>query len=466
MPGNRSWHIEATTRQGSVLVRIKRLARANSLTPMTWARLLAGVITALAALFVAGDVGLLTAASPPPSSVQYLAACLVLSLPSLALGWVVLRKEPRNLVGTTICLFGLLPLMTLFTDSYAVVVAARPGLLPVSDVLVTLQPGSWMVLYVPAALLLLLFPTGRLPSRRWRPVVVGLFVVPVLFDLAAGMASEPFEEPFVDSRHVLGILDDTVLIVVVLPLLLGLMALLVLSAVSMIVRYRGTTDVKQRAQLKWLALGAAAVPGTLLLCWASYLLLDRADVVVVGLAATAVIIPAATAVAIVKYDLFDVDRAVSTAVTYGLVSAALLAVFTALMMLVGTSVGGSSTFAAAAATAICAAVLMPLRTRIQRPGRSAALPAAATHLRRHRGSTGSDPRRACRTGRTPRGAARGPGRACPDRRLPAAGAARSRQRARRRRTRESSRNCRGPSRTCRAGWHHDRRAIRCDQDDR
>ncbi len=333
---------------------------------MTWARLLAGVITALAALLIAGAVGLLVAASYPPSSVQYLAVSLVLSLPSLALGWVVLRKEPRNLVGTTICLFGLLPLMTLFTDSYAVVVAARPGLLPVSDVLVTLQPGSWMVLYVPAALLLLLFPTGRLPSRRWRPVVVGLFVVPVLFDLAAGMASEPFEEPFVDSRHVLGILDDTVLIVVVLPLLLGLMALLVLSAVSMIVRYRGTTDVKQRAQLKWLALGAAAVPGTLLLCWASYLLLDRADVVVVGLAATAVIIPAATAVAIVKYDLFDVDRAVSTAVTYGLVSAALLAVFTALMMLVGTSVGGSSTFAAAAATAICAAVLMPLRTRIQR----------------------------------------------------------------------------------------------------
>ena len=121
--------------------------------------------------------------------------------------------------------------------------AARPGLLPVSDLVVTLQAGSWMVLYVPAALLLLLFPTGRLPSRRWRPVVVGLFVVPVLFDLAAGMASEPFPEPFADSRHVLGILDDTALIVVVLPLLLGLMALLVLSAVSMIVRYRGSTDV-------------------------------------------------------------------------------------------------------------------------------------------------------------------------------------------------------------------------------
>ena len=333
---------------------------------MTWARSLAGVITAVAVVLIAGAAGLLVAASFPPSSVRYFAASLVLALPSLALGWVVLRKEPRNLVGTTLCLFGLLPLMTVFSDTYAVAVAAREGLLPVSDLVVTLQAGTWMSLYVPAALLLLLFPTGRLPSRRWRPVVIGLFVVPVLFDLAAGMTSEPFPEPFTDSRHVLGILDDTALIVVVLPLLLGLMALLVLSAASMIVRYRGSTDAVQRAQLKWLALGAAAVPGTLLLCWASYLLLDRSDVVVVGLAATAVIIPAATAVAIVKHDLFDVDRAVSTAVTYGLVSAALLAVFTALVLLVGTSVGGTSTFAAAAATAICAAALMPLRNRIQR----------------------------------------------------------------------------------------------------
>ena len=115
---------------------------------MTWARSLAGVITAVAVLLIAGDIGLLVAASFPPSSVQYLTASLVLSLPSLALGWVVLRKEPRNLVGTTLCLFGLLPLMILFSDTYAVVVAARPGLLPVSDLVVTLQAGTWMVVYV------------------------------------------------------------------------------------------------------------------------------------------------------------------------------------------------------------------------------------------------------------------------------------------------------------------------------
>ena len=52
---------------------------------MTWARSLAGVITAVAVLLIAGDIGLLVAASFPQSSVQYLTASLVLSLPSLAL---------------------------------------------------------------------------------------------------------------------------------------------------------------------------------------------------------------------------------------------------------------------------------------------------------------------------------------------------------------------------------------------
>ena len=61
----------------------------------------------------------------------------------------------------------------------------------------------------------------------------------------------------------------------------------------------------------------------------------------VGLAATAILIPAATAVAIVRHDLFDIDRAVSTTVTYGLVTATLLAVFTVTVVLVGALVGGS-----------------------------------------------------------------------------------------------------------------------------
>ena len=333
---------------------------------MTWARSLAGTVTAVAALLIAGTVGLLLLLPFELAATRYFGVSIVLGLPSLMLGWVLLRKESRNLVGPILCLLGLLPLMLAFTDTYTAVVTAQPGLLPVSDLLVTLNQGYWMWLYVPPALLMLYFPNGRLPSRRWRPVVAGLLIVPVLFDVLAGTAAEPFPAPYIDSRHMLGTLGDPVLILTTTPLLVGLLALLVLSAASIVVRYRSNADVVQRAQLKWLALGASALPATLLLCWASYLLFNRSDLVLVGLAAVAVIIPAATAVAVLRYDLFDVDRAVSSAVTYGLVTAALLAVFTAIGLLVGVSVGGSSAFAAAAATAICAAALMPLKTRVQR----------------------------------------------------------------------------------------------------
>ena len=79
----------------------------------------------------------------------------------MAVGWVVLGKEPRNLVGTTICLQGLLPLLIVSTATYTAVVEADPGALPVFDLAVTLAQGDWMLLYVPSALLLLLFPDGH-----------------------------------------------------------------------------------------------------------------------------------------------------------------------------------------------------------------------------------------------------------------------------------------------------------------
>ncbi len=122
----------------------------------------------------------------------------------------------------------------------------------------------------------------------------------------------------------------------------------------------------QRAQLRWFALAAAFLPLTLLLCWASYLLFGVADLVVIGLALTLLALPAATTIALLRHDLYDVDRAVSAAATYGLVSAALLAVFTTVTVVAGALVGRDSAVVAAIATGLSAVVLAPLRTRLQR----------------------------------------------------------------------------------------------------
>jgi signal transduction histidine kinase len=348
---------------------------------MAVARLIAYALAGLMAGYVAAGVALGVAGGVSLAAFGVAAA---LGLFSVTLGVVVARRQPRNVVGPLLVLVGAIPIWTFFDAVYAAVVAARPGLLPVWDWYVGLSPGSWMVLYVPAALLMLFFPDGRLPGPRWRLAVWGLAVVPVVFAVAAATDPTPFPAPFRDVPHLLPASGPVgrvagVVAVALLPVFLGL---LVASVAAMVVRYRRATDPVRRAQVRWFALGALFLPATLLLCWASYLFLGGPDLVLIGLAATYLAIPSATAVALLKHDLYDVDKAISTATTYGLATAALFAFYTVASFLVGLGAGRASPLAAAAATAVCAGALAPLRTRVQRgvdrrlyPARRAALAA-------------------------------------------------------------------------------------------
>ena len=224
-----------------------------------------------------------------------------------------------------------------------------------------------MWLFVPPALLMLVFPDGRPPGRRWRPVGYGLVIVPLIFLIPAAADPTPFAPPYTDVPHLfrLGEPWDGMVGVIGLALLPIFLGLLVASAASMVVRYRRASSVV-RTQLKWFLLGAMFLPATLLLGWAGFLLFDNPDLVSVGFALTYLALPLATAIAVLRYDLYDVDKAISTAATYGLLTIAVLIVFTLASFVVGLLAGQVSPIAAAAATAICAVVLAPLRTRLQR----------------------------------------------------------------------------------------------------
>ncbi|MBE3008939.1 two-component sensor histidine kinase [Microbispora sp. NEAU-D428] len=317
-----------------------------------------------------------------------LAVGTALALPSVVLGVLVATRRPRSVVGLLLVLAGATPVHLAVGDSYANLAGRHPGLL-VSEVYAALSQGDWMLLYVPAALLTLVFPDGRLPGRRWRWAVAGLLVVPVLFMLVVACVPGAYPPPFESTPHLLRPPEAYLPLleiagVALLPVFLGL---LVASAAAMVIRYRRAADEISRARLKWFALGGGFLPLTLLLCWASYLFLGSSDLVVIGLAATAVSIPVATAIAVLRHDLYDVDRAISAAVTYGMVTAVLLGFYTAASFLVGLGAGRGSPVAAAAATAVCAAALSPLRVRLQRrvdrrlyPARQAVL-TAVRHLR-------------------------------------------------------------------------------------
>ena len=314
----------------------------------------------------------------------YMAGATVLAGASVALGLLVAARRADNIVGALLCGVGLMPVFMATGDLYGGAWLARPGLLPLWPWLVSLYEGSWMFLYVPAALLALVFPEGRLPTGKiWRWVAGGLLGLPVAFCLLVGFDPAPFTDPYGPVPHVLNAGAATpVLRAVVYAMLPLLLALLVATAAAVVVRHRRATDPVRRAQVKWFALGGLFVPATLLLCWFGYLIWDAPDLALLGLGATYIAVPAATAIAVLRHDLYDVDRAFSAAVTYGIVTTALLTFYTLATFLAGVALGRQSAVAAAAATAVCAVALAPLRTRLQRwvdrrlyPRRQAALAA-------------------------------------------------------------------------------------------
>jgi signal transduction histidine kinase len=335
---------------------------------MSWRRWLAVAIAVLTGATIALGCVVLVIRPGDGGVVGWFALTIVMGLPSTVLGLVVARRRPGNVVGALLTAVGLAPCLIGVSD--AITSVHGPG----GDLVARLDEGVWTLWYLPVALLALYFPDGVLPGRRWRVVAIGLPAVAIGFDaLVAGGLDAPGTG--------------------LLPMLLGL---LVATAVSMVRRYRAAGEVR-KAQLKWFALAGLFLPATLLLCWTSYLLISTADLVVIGLVATYLAVPAATAIAMLRHDLYDVDRALSGAVAYTLASAALLAVFTAVSIASGVVLGRDSVAVAAGTTAVCAVALAPLRIRLQRkvdrrlyPVRRAALAALDT-LRQEIHSGQSEP---------------------------------------------------------------------------
>lgn len=319
---------------------------------------------------------------------QVLALVMAVAAGALStfLGLFVSRRRPANPVGPLLGLVGLAPPLVMLTDTYAYVNLSRP--LPGAEAIHQLAAGLWTIWYVPVLLLMLVFPSGRLPPGRFpRLVLYGVLTDTLVFNVTAAMDPTPYAPPFEEYGHPLPTLPKSAIWISLLSA--GLfMVLLVCSVLVMRCRYRAAGPV-ERAQLKWFALGAVALPGTLLLCWTDYLLFGEVGTLIwAGLLSLCLGVPSLTALAILRHDLYDVDRATSAVVTWGLVTAGLLAVYSAASFTGGLALGQGSAVAAAAVTALVAVFLVPVKNRVRRsvdrrfyPVRERAL-AAVTELER------------------------------------------------------------------------------------
>src|SRR3954447_12351208 len=332
-----------------------------------------------AALVLAAVV--LAAMAPTATTLAWAAVGGVAAALWAALGSVVARRERGNVVGALLALVGLAIALTAAREIGWRVLVRHPDTLASLDWLGGPLAESSIWLFAALPLLLLCFPDGRLPSAG------GRFVPPVLLAAAfvhhayGAVDSEPFQPPLQHLARPFGpppAAGEAASFVADVTLL----ALLMACAASLVIRFR-RADERQRRQLKWLALAGVGVPGFIVVCLGEVIVFGRAEWGSLAIAmAIGLGVPLVAAIAILRHDLYDVDKALAITVGYGLASAVLLGIFACASFAGGVLLGRDSTVPAAAATAISAVALSPLRRGLQRrvdrrlyPLRAAALSA-------------------------------------------------------------------------------------------
>jgi signal transduction histidine kinase len=316
-----------------------------------------GATVVLAAVFLA--------LSPSTRGLLNLLVGLLVAPTSAVLGVVIARRAQGNPVGLLLTLVGLTTAVVVARELAWQVLADRPDAARSLAWLVAAldQGADWI--FVSVALLLLYFPDGRLPGRRWRPVPAALVVAAAVDQFVVAFEQTPFRAPLQDLPRPFGPLPGWAQLVGGV-VFFGFLGLVLACCGSLVLRFR-RSDPLRRNQIKWIAVAGLGIPAYPLMClveialWGRPLWLSAA----VGVAAL-VGIPAATAIAMLRHDLYDVDKVIAATVTYGLVTAVLLGIYAGVSFTAGLVVGRGSAGAAAAATALCALALVPLRTRLQR----------------------------------------------------------------------------------------------------
>ncbi len=230
-------------------------------------------------------------------------------------------------------------------------------------VAVTAESSVWV--FTAFALLLLYFPDGRLPGPRWRALPPLLLLTSLAHHAYGAIDDEPYQAPL---QHVPKAFGPPPLALELLSFAADvvLLACLIACAASLPLRYRRADELRRR-QLRWLALAGLAVPGFIVTCLVEIGLTGSSGPASVAVGLVAIVgIPLSITVALLRHDLFDVDRAIATTVAYALATALLVAAFGGAALAAGLLLGGRSTVAVAAATALGAAAFAPLRRRLQR----------------------------------------------------------------------------------------------------
>jgi hypothetical protein len=295
----------------------------------------------------------------------------VLALVSSAtVGAVVAARRPAHPVGWLLLGIALSLTGTAATAQYFVYgLLVRPGALPAARYAVLYQPATTFTALTLIGFVLLLTPTGSLPSPRWRWPARVMAATPVVLVLVVTLAGGPVDPRYqaLDGPFDLRGLDGVLLAanqVALAVTFVGLGA----AAVSLVGRFRHARGV-ERLQLRWVALAAVLVGLGAVGVLFSLAVGGSAAGTLFDLAVGCCLVvpPVATGAAVLRYRLYDLDRIVSRTLSYGLLTLLLGGGYALVVLGLGQLLGrDSSSLVVAAATLAVAAAFQPARRRIQR----------------------------------------------------------------------------------------------------
>ena len=330
-------------------------------------------LVAIALIFLAIEVarGWIPLAEPGLAQTVIAVAVFALSFPLL--GWIVLRRQPSNPLGWIYLTVGFWQAFNMFASNYATLAFwVASGDLPFAAELSWVGVWAWVPGFTLFSTLgILLFPSGRMPSRRWWPVVALaiiaflLLLVPAVpmwsyrglpLERVAALNQTPPPDPVVDAAYAISAIGQVVLLIAMIGSVLGLAT-----------RFRRSTGV-ERQQLKWFTY-AAIVDVLLIVVWTLNVLDPLLNTLSAFLIAS---FPIAIAIAILRYRLYEIDRVVSRTIGYAIITGILGLTFVGVVLLVQAlvnpllpQVAATGTPAIAASTLAAAALFQPLRRSVQ-----------------------------------------------------------------------------------------------------
>jgi hypothetical protein len=282
---------------------------------------------------------------------------------SAAVGALVAGRRPRHPVGWLLLGVALSVSFNVLVEPYVKYgLVVRPGSLPGAFYLMPFLYSSFFVGLACAGFVLLLTPTGSLPSPRWRWWARVAALAPAVTVLGFAVQPDPLAPEFLGNPLAVPALAPALLVAALAGMAVVAAGLLA-GAGSLVLRFR-RAQLRERLQLRWLALAGACASALLLVALvAGALALD--PVVLGSLALCLALLPLATGAAILRYRLYDLDRIISRTLAYGLLTILLGLAYAAVVLGLGRLLPEGSSLVVAAATLAVAAIFQPVRRRVQ-----------------------------------------------------------------------------------------------------